>query len=100
MNKHLIFWKKLLLTLTGTFFLILGFLGIFLPLLPIVPFLLLTAWCYGKSSPALYNKLMRYAWFRYYIRSYMEGRGVSAKVKIVTVSLLWISGFFFSSTFY
>lgn len=85
---------KILLLVIGYLSLALGILGIFLPLLPTVPFLLLTAWCFAKASPRLHQRFLRYRWFRFYIRGYLEGRGVSQKVKWISLTLLWISGLF------
>lgn len=79
---------KLLLIAAGTFSAGLGILGIFLPLLPTTPFLLLAAICYAKSSEKLYNRLLNDKYLGSYIRNYREGKGIPLKVKIITVSLL------------
>ena len=78
------------LIIAGTFFVGLGILGIFLPILPTTPFLLLAAACYARSSKRFYNWLLNNKWFGKYIRNYREGRGVPLKSKILTISLLWI----------
>ncbi len=82
--------KKILLIIAGTLFLILGVVGIFIPLLPTTPFLLLAAACYARSSQSCYEWLLNNRWFGNYIRNYIEGRGVPLKVKRVTLILLWI----------
>ena len=76
------------LKVIGTFFVVLGFIGIFVPLLPTTPFLLLAAACYAKSSPAFYNWLLCNKWFGSYIKNYREGRGIPLKSKIVSITLL------------
>lgn len=68
-----------------------GVLGIFLPLLPTTPFLLLGAACYLKTSKKLYNWLINHKWLGRYIKSYYEGKGIPLLTKIWAVSLLWIS---------
>lgn len=75
----------------GTFSIILGIIGIFLPLLPTTPFLLLGATCYIKSSKKLYNTLINNKWLGSYIKNYKENKAIPRKTKIVTISLLWIT---------
>ena len=84
-------WIRTLLVIAGTFFTGLGFVGIFVPLLPTTPFLLLAAVCYARSSQRLYDWLLNNKLFGYYIRSYLERKGIPLKVKILTLTLLWIT---------
>ncbi len=86
------------LIIAGTFFVGLGVLGIFLPLLPTTPFLLLAAACYVRSSKRFYNWLLNNKWFGNYVKNYQEKKGVPLKVKILSVSLLWIT-IIFSAVF-
>jgi len=72
-------------------FLGLGIIGIFLPILPTTPFLLLAAACYARSSKRFYDWLIGNKWLGTYIRNYMEGKGIPLKVKVFTTSLLWIT---------
>ena len=76
------------LKVIGTFFVVIGFIGIFVPLLPTTPFLLLAAACYAKSSTTFYNWLLCNKWFGSYIKNYREGRGVSLKSKIISITFL------------
>ena len=96
------FFRYLLIS-AGTIFLGFGIIGIFLPVLPTTPFLLLAAACYARSSKRFYDWLMNNKWFGTYIKNYREGRGVPLKVKVFTISLLWItilaSVFFIISNF-
>ena len=80
-----------LLISAGTLFVGLGVLGIFLPLLPTTPFLLLAAACYARSSKRFYNWLLNNRWFGSYIKNYREKKGIPFRVKIATISLLWIT---------
>jgi hypothetical protein len=74
----------------GTAFLILGGLGVFLPILPTAPFLLLSAACYYKSSERMHYWLFNNRWFGNYLRNYAEGKGISLRAKLFTMSLLWM----------
>ena len=82
---------RYLLIIAGTISLVFGIIGIFLPILPTTPFLLLTAACYARSSQRFYNWLMNNRWFGNYIKNYREGRGVPLKFKVFTITLLWIT---------
>jgi len=85
-----IFFRYLLI-IAGTISLVFGVIGIFLPVLPTTPLLLLAAACYARSSQRFYNFLMNNKWFGTYIRNYSEGRGVPLKIKIFTITLLWLT---------
>jgi hypothetical protein len=85
------FIKKGLLVTSGTLFLVLGVIGIFLPLLPTTPFLLLAAACYIRGSKKFYNWLIKNRWLGEYIKNYQEGRGVPFNVKIITIIVLWLT---------
>jgi uncharacterized protein len=80
--------KALLLTV-GTVSLALGAIGIFVPILPTTPFLLLSAACYLRSSERMYKWLLGNRWFGEYIKNYREGKGIPAKTKIVALAVLW-----------
>jgi uncharacterized membrane protein YbaN (DUF454 family) len=75
----------------GTASLGLAILGIFLPILPTTPFLLLATFCYGCGSKRFYHWLVDRSWFNGYIRSYREGRGIKVKQKVLTIALLWLT---------
>jgi uncharacterized membrane protein YbaN (DUF454 family) len=81
--------KRGLFFLLGTIFLILGGVGVLLPILPTTPFLLLSAACYYKSSRHMHNWMFHNRWFGGYIRNYSEGKGISLNAKLFTISLLW-----------
>ena len=83
--------KKVALIAVGTICVCLAVAGIFLPLLPTTPFLLLAAICYAGSSPRFYRWLMGNRWFGRYIKNYREGRGLTLTTKIISLSSLWIT---------
>ena len=82
---------KMLLTVSGTLSLFLGIIGIFLPILPTTPFLLLAAFCYAKSSEKFYYMLLNNRYLGNYIKNYREQKAVPMKIKISSISLLWIT---------
>ena len=67
----------------------LGVIGVFVPLLPTTPFLLLSAACFVRSSEKLYTWLIHHKWFGDYIRHYREHHAIPLRAKIVTLALLW-----------
>lgn len=83
--------KRRLLIVAGTLSLSLGVLGIFLPLLPTTPFLLLAATCYFHGSERLYHWLMNHPRLGGYIRAFREERAIPLHVKIISISLVWIT---------
>jgi uncharacterized protein len=80
---------RISLFIAGTFSLALGAIGVFLPILPTTPFLLLSAACYMRSSERMHKWLLGNRWFGEYIRNYQEGRGILLKTKILAISILW-----------
>ena len=75
----------------GTLFVVLGTIGIFLPLLPTTPFLLLATACYARGSKRLYGWLLSNRWFGNYIRNYREKKAIPFKIKILSISFLWVT---------
>jgi uncharacterized membrane protein YbaN (DUF454 family) len=83
--------KKRLLIGAGTLSTGLGIIGIFVPILPTTPFLLLAAACYMRSSERFYQWLTNNRIFGAYVRNYIEGRGMPIRTKIFTIFLLWLT---------
>lgn len=83
--------KRFLLQFAGWLAVSLGVIGIFLPLLPTTPFLLLAAACFMRSSPSVYHWLVEHPQLGRFIKSFLHGRGLPLKAKIYAVSLIWLS---------
>jgi uncharacterized membrane protein YbaN (DUF454 family) len=83
--------KRRLLIAAGTLSTGLGIIGIFVPILPTTPFLLLAAACYMRSSERFYRWLTNNRVFGAYVRNYIEGRGMPVRIKIFTILLLWLT---------
>ena len=85
--------KKYILIISGFLSLFLGILGIFLPVLPTTPFLLLSAACFLKSSKSLYDWLLNHKRLGNYIKDFMIHKAISKKLKVVSITTLWLTIF-------
>jgi uncharacterized membrane protein YbaN (DUF454 family) len=75
----------------GTITLVLGAVGIVLPILPTTPFLLLSLACYLRSSERMTHWMLNNKYFGTYIQNYKEGKGIPMKTKLFAISVLWIT---------
>jgi len=66
-----------------------GVVGIFVPLLPTTPFLLLAVFLYARSSERLHTMLLGNRWVGGYLRRYVERRTMTRWHKVVSLALLW-----------
>lgn len=82
--------KRILFIVFGTLFLIIGAIGVFIPVLPTTPFLLLAAACYLRGSERLHRWMINNSVFGEFVRNYMEGRGIRLRQKIFTILFLWL----------
>ena len=69
----------------------LGVAGIFLPVLPTTPFLLLSAALFFRSSPRAYQWLLNHKLLGPYIRDFRESRAIPLRAKVLALSLLWLT---------
>ena len=83
--------KKRLIFIGGFISLILGIIGLVIPILPTTPFLLLASAAFAKSSERFNNWLLNNKILGAYIKNYREGKGLPLKIKAITLSLLWIT---------
>jgi uncharacterized membrane protein YbaN (DUF454 family) len=81
--------KRLLFVIFGTLFLGIGIVGIFIPVLPTTPLLLLAASFYARGSKKFYDWLLNNRIIGPYLRHYIDGRGMPLKIKLFTIGLLW-----------
>ncbi len=82
---------KIVLIILGLLSLGLGVVGIFVPLLPTTPLLLLSAWCFVRSSERLYEWLINNRYLGEYIRNFREHRAIPLRAKILSVALIWLT---------
>ena len=69
----------------------LGVIGIFLPVLPTTPFLLLAAACFLRSSRRLYHWLVNHPRLGPWVCDYLDGQGIPLKGKVWAIGLMWAS---------
>jgi uncharacterized membrane protein YbaN (DUF454 family) len=77
--------RRIYRALGGLFF-ALGTLGIGLPLLPTVPFWILAAWFFARSSPELRDRIYAHPTFGPPVRQFLEHRTLSRRGKIAAVT--------------
>ena len=82
---------RLMLIIVAALAIIIGFIGIFLPILPTVPFLLLAAYCLARSSPKLEQRLLDHPRLGPMIKMYRDGKGIPRRAKILSTVSIWFS---------
>jgi len=80
---------RIALIIVGIMSLTLGIIGIFLPILPTVPFIVLAAACFSRGSKRMHDWLVRMPFAGKVIDDYEKGHGVSRKSKATALLMLW-----------
>ncbi|MBT9162477.1 MAG: Inner membrane protein YbaN [Dehalococcoidia bacterium] len=76
------------LMVAGIFFVALGTVGIFLPLLPSVKFYVLSAICFARSSESLHHWLLSNKWFGSHIKNFSRGISLRQKISVLSLKIL------------
>ncbi|NLO70801.1 MAG: DUF454 domain-containing protein [Porphyromonadaceae bacterium] len=82
--------KKYLLIISGSLSVVLGVIGIFLPILPTTPFMILAAALYAKSSKRLHSWIINHRIFGEFIRNFKEDRSMSLNGKLISIITMWV----------
>lgn len=82
--------KKALLVVVGCLSLSLGAIGAVLPILPTVPFLMLSAFCFAKSSEKLHSWFISTKLYKKNLESFVKGEGMTVKTKVKIMSAVTI----------
>lgn len=82
---------KIALNIIGCIAVVLALLGVFLPLLPTTPFLLLASACFVRGSDRLHRWLLNNRVFGEYLRNFESGKGIPLRAKIVAITVMWVS---------
>ena len=88
-SKHRII--RIFYIVSGIISLIIGLIGIFLPILPTTPFLLLSAACFYRGSEKLHDWLLNSSIFGPSIKSYEEKGGLTKTTKVKAILITWIT---------
>jgi len=83
--------KSLVLVGLGHFFLLTGFIGVFLPILPTTPFILLAAFCYEQGSPRFHHLMLENKYIGPYIYNWKKNRSIPLRAKILAVTMITTS---------
>ena len=75
----------------GWISIVIGIIALFLPLVPTVPFLLLAAVCFSRSSEKFHNWLLEHRHLGPPIRDYLVHGGIPLRTKIMAIVMVWIS---------
>ena len=95
MRNHV---KKWLLVVLGLASVAAGIVGIFLPVVPTVPFLLVALWAFARSSDRLHDWLINHPRFGHPLRQWQETQAIPARTKLLSVgsmglAAVWLVGF-------
>lgn len=94
-----VYTLKKLYTILGSIFVLIGVVGLFLPIFPTVPFLFIALFFYGKGSKKHYYWLMKNKYFSKYILDYKRGKEIPLYAKILFLMAFWFS-FIVTITFF
>lgn len=81
---------RLLMLAVGWLAVLLGMIGVLLPLLPTTPFLLLAAGCFARASHRARRWLLALPVFGPAVVDYQAGRGVALSVRLRAIALVWV----------
>ena len=73
----------------GAISVVMGVIGIFLPLWPTTCFLLFAGWCFARSSPRAERWLHENRLFGRYLRDYRERGIISRRMRATSVTTMW-----------
>lgn len=90
-RKHRFLWVQVAFAALGTLFLLIGIVGLFVPVLPTTPFLLLATACYARSSRRFYNWLMNHPAFGPLIIEWRTYRSIPWRIKLVAIATMTLT---------
>ena len=85
---------RYLLIFCGAVSFLLGIIGIFLPIMPTTPFIILAAACWARASPRFHRWLHQHRYFGPMIQNWENNGAVPRKAKIFAISMMSLSCIF------
>ncbi len=82
---------KILYQVGGSISIGLAMTGLFLPVLPTTPFVLLAIFLFGKSQPEKIQEIMQHPKLGPFVQDYLDPQGIPLKSKIKALLVLWFS---------
>jgi len=83
-------WQRVLWLLAGACSLLTGVVGIFLPLLPTTPFVLLAAFCFSRGSRRCETWLLQHPRFGPMVRDWRANRAIPLRAKQLATTMMAI----------
>lgn len=83
--------KRYLLVSLGWLFIALGVIGIFLPVVPTTPFILVAAWAFSQSSERFHNWLTSHSRLGPVVRAWQEDKSLPRQTRNRIIFLTWLS---------
>jgi uncharacterized membrane protein YbaN (DUF454 family) len=86
--------------ISGVLLVVIGIIGIFLPILPTTIFLILASACFVKGSPRANEWLRNHKFLGAYLKNYQDKSGLTIRAKVLNIAVLWLmilsSAYFFT----
>ena len=76
--------------MSGILLVVIGIIGIFLPILPTTIFLILASACFVKGSPRANEWLRDHKILGAYIKNYQDKSGLTIRAKVLNIAVLWL----------
>ena len=81
--------KRICYLILGWLSLVTGIIGIFLPLLPTTPLVLLAAWCFSKSSERFHTWLLEHKFFGPIVHDWQSSDGIPRRSRNRAILFMW-----------
>lgn len=75
--------------ITGWVSLVLGFIGVVMPLMPTAPFLIVAAACFAKTDPAMQQRMLRLPIVGRYLGDIAEGKALPPWLQVLSILFVW-----------